>query len=58
MAKDIYSSLGSVNANTRPRKQLQPEEKMGTKKNGSSYGMSNLGGTSNKKKSGRYKGLA
>jgi len=58
MAKDIYSSLGSVNSNTRPRKQLQPEDKMGTKKNGGAYGMSNLGGMSNKKKSGRYKGLA
>lgn len=60
MAKDIYTSLGSVNSNTRPRRHLQPEPDMGAKKTsgGSSYGMGNLGGTSNKKTRGRYKGLA
>lgn len=61
MAKDIYSSLGSVNAKTKPRRHLQPEESMGTKKNGGgTYGMGSMGngGMSNKKKTGRYKGLA
>ena len=59
MAKDIYSTLGSVNSSTKPRRQLQPETDMSRKKSGSdpSYGISNMG-ASNKKKSGRYKGLA
>jgi len=63
MAKDIYSTLGSVNSSTKARRQLQPESDMGKKERKSggdrSYGMGNMGGgISNKKKSGRYKGLA
>lgn len=60
MAKDIYQSLNGVNASTKARRQLQPApDDMGKKNRGSdpSYGISNMG-TSNKKKTGRYKGLA
>ncbi len=61
MANGIYDALGSVNSSTKARRQLQPETDMGKKerKSGadSSYGISNMG-ASNKKKTGRYKGLA
>jgi len=69
MAKDIYSSLSSVGAKTRPRRHLQPEPDMGMKKSGGmkqsgGYGLGSMGsmgsngGMSNKKKTGRYRGLA
>ena len=61
MAHGIHQALGSVKANVKARRQLQPETDMGKKarKSGadSSYGISNMG-ASNKKKTGRYKGLA
>ncbi len=60
MANGIYGALGSVNSSTKARRQLQPEPDMGKGKKKSvdpSYGISNMG-ASNKKKTGRYKGLA
>ncbi len=64
MANGIYGALGGVKSNIKARRQLQPEETMGTKKktSGSSGGSYGLGGLSNglpkKTKQGRYKGLA
>lgn len=63
MANGIYGALGSVKSNIKARRQLQPDPDMGKnvgkRKSGadSSYGISNMG-ASNKKKTGRYKGLA